>query len=88
METINKNTKRGQQYIDAYNHSKTLGIYDAYKKPSSKKVRAYNYCHCICQREKGKDFKIISVGCQYFSVAWRVPEGLRVETYANSYIIK
>ena len=88
MITINKNTQKGQRYINAYNYSKIVGIYDAYTKPSSAKVRAYNYCHCICQRENGKDFRIISAGCQFFSVAWRVPEGLRVETYANSYLIK
>ena len=88
MTTINKNTKKGQYYIDAYNRSKIVGIYDAYARPSSTKVRAYNYYYCICQNEKGKDFRIISTSGRFFSIAWKVPEGLRVETYGNSYLIK
>ena len=87
MKTINKNTK-GRYYIDAYNRSKWYDVYDAYKRPSSAKVNACNHCLNMCQQENGEDFRVISAGCSFFSVAWRVPEGLRVETRANSYIIK
>lgn len=88
MTTINKNTKKGLYFISAYYYSKCHDIYEAYSRPSSAKVQAYEYCRGMCQRENGEDFRIISIGCQFFSVAWRVPEGLRVETYAKSYIIK
>lgn len=88
MKTINKNTKRGQRYIAMYNYSKMYNIYDAYSGPSSTKVNACDDCFNMCKKEGGKGFKIIAAGCQFFSVAWRVPEGLRVETWANSYIIK
>lgn len=88
MTTINKNTKRGQLYIYMYEHSKMYHIYNAYKRPSAEKVNACNDCFDMYRKEGGKGFKIISAGCQFFSVAWRVPEGLRVETYANSYLIK
>ena len=87
MRTIDKNTK-GRYYIDAYNRSKGYNIHEAYRSPSSAKVSAYNHCLNMCQQENGEGFKIISAGCFVFSVAWRVPEGLRVETRANSYIIK
>ena len=88
MITINKNTKKGRYFIYAYNYSQIYDIYEAYSRPSSAKVQAYEYCCRMCQQENGEDFRIISAGCQFFSAAWRVSEGLRVETYANSYIIK
>ena len=88
MTTINKSTKKGQRYIGMYRRSNMYNIYDAYDRPSSEKVNACNDCFDMCQQEGGKGFKIISAGCQFFSVAWRVPEGLRVETYAKSYLIK
>lgn len=88
MITISKNTKKGQHYIYAYEHSEMYNIYRAYAKPSVAKENAYDDCFDMCRKEGGKGFKIIFAGCQFFSVAWRVPEGLRVETYANSYLIK
>lgn len=88
METINKNTKKGQYYIERYNYSEMYDIWGAYSKPSSAKVSVYNNCLNMCQQENGEDFRVISRGCHYFIVAWRVPEGLRVETYGNSYLIK
>ena len=88
MKTIGKNTKLGQHYLRSYDYSKMYNIYQAYARPSAAKVEACEECFDMCREEGGRDFKIISAGCQFFSVAWTTDEGLRVETALNSYIIK
>lgn len=87
MKTISLNSKQGQSFMWRYNHSKATDLKQEYKKPSSKKIQAFNYCKELCESEGGTDFKVISAGCHFFSVAWKVEAGLRVKTYANSYLV-
>lgn len=88
MRTINANTRKGMALMDAYNRSNIYDIYDAYERPSVEKVRADSDCRKLCNREGGFGYMIISYNTFAFSVAWRTPEGLRVETAQNSYIVK
>ena len=88
MQTINKETKRGQRFIYAYRSSDKFDLYEVYKRPSEAKRQAYNWCMNQCQNEDGERFRIISSGIFTFSVAWMTKEGLRVETAHNSFLIK
>ena len=45
MKTLNKNTKKAQQYINAYNHSTLHYLEDCYKSYSNDKRIAYNKCN-------------------------------------------
>lgn len=88
MQTIKKETKRGQRFICAYQNSDSIELCEVYKRPSVAKRLAYNWCLNQCQKEGGERFRIISSGIFTFSVAWMTEEGLRVETAQNSFLIK
>lgn len=88
MKTIGKNSKLGQRYLWAYEHSTMHSLFDAYKKPSARKIRASINCWLQCAAEKGDNYKITAAGSFTFTAAWQTAQGLRVETAYNSYIIK
>lgn len=88
MKKISIKSKRAQNWLAAYNASKHICIEQAYAKPSSRKIKAGRECWQRCQQEDGHRFRIISAGAQYFTVAWTVRGGLRVETAYNSYFIE
>jgi len=88
MEIIKASTQRGQRFIYSYNSSSARTLSDVYLKCSSRKQSAYDSCLRAMHEEGGHDFRIIGSNCMQFTVAWRVADGLRVETAYNSYIVK
>lgn len=88
MKTINANTIKGQSFINAYNHSTNYSLEDCYTNPSHNKVCAFRECLNWCNQENGKGFKVIGYNCNFFTVAWRTENRLRIETAYNSYIVK
>ena len=87
MKTINNNTEQAKHYINAYNRSEIYDIYQAYEKPSTAKTRADYSCRMMMQSEGGHGYKIIGYNCNFFTVAWIAGNSLRVETFANSFVI-
>ena len=87
MKTINNNTKQARHYINAYNRSEIYYLNQAYGKPSTAKTRADYNCRMMMQSEGGHGYKIISYNCNFFTVAWIAGNALRVETFANSFVI-
>lgn len=88
MKTINKNTKAGKLFINAYNLSKVVSIYECYCNPSTAKTSAEYLCREQMRREKGHGYKVTGYNCMTFTAMWTTPKGLRVETAASSYIVK
>ena len=88
MTTLNATTKKGLRFISQYNSSLMYNIYDAYTRPSSAKIRIYNYWAQEAKKDKIGDFKITAASSNFFTVAWPTADGLRVETAGNSYLIK
>lgn len=88
METIKKNSKRGQYYMLIYEMAKAQSVKEFYKKPSSRKIQADNECRQQCQAENGERYRIISGNNFSFTAAWHTSKGLRIETASNSFIIK
>ena len=87
MKTINNNTKKAQEYINAYNRSDIYSLNQAYGRPSTEKTRAdYSY-RMMMQSEGGHGYKIIGYNKRFFTVAWIAGNSLRVETFANSFVI-
>ena len=74
METINKNSKKAQAYINAYNRSEIDSLNRAYANPST-------------ASEGGHGYKIIGHGAHFLTVAWIEGNALRVETACNSFVI-
>ena len=87
MKQLNPNTKKAQYFVNAYRNARHTSVYEAYNKPSTKKVKADYLCQKMMQEEGGENYKIISKSCDFFSVGWRTANGLRIETVGNSYFI-
>ena len=87
MKTLNNNTKKAQAFINAYNRSSMYDLQDAYANPSTEKTRADYSCRMMMQSEGGHGYKIIGYNCNYFTAAWISGDTLRVETFANSFVI-
>ena len=87
MKTINNNTKKAQAFINAYNRSSIFTLREAYANPSTAKTRADYSCRMMMQEEGGHGYKIIGYNCNFFTVAWIAGNALRVETFANSFVI-
>ena len=63
-------------------------LYDIYASFSQAKHRAYLYCKDLCAKEGGTNFHITGHNCNFFTVAWDVENGVRMETAHNSYFIE
>ena len=89
MQKIGRFSKRGEYYVYLYERSTMRTLFDAYKKPSDRKIQADRYCRNLCDEEQGYAYKIISANSFSFIAAWLTPAGdLRIKTPSNSYVIK
>ena len=87
MKRIKESSKAGRQYLYMYEHAKATSIRQLYNQPSRAKVWAEEECLQEMVQEHGEGYKILSYNIFKFTAAWRTPEGLRVETAENSYLI-
>lgn len=88
MKTINANTsKLAKGLISSYKCAFLTDIMEAYKKPSDRKIEAFNTCLLACKEEGGVNFRIVSHAMYFFTVAWRVGNNLKVDTGRNVYFI-
>ena len=87
MQTIKGNTKRAQELRSRAIYYEGYDLYDVYGRVSAEKARAYRECREMCNRELGTNFRICGHCTTNFTVAWRVANGWRMETYRNSYLI-
>lgn len=87
MKVLKSTNNRAERWREAYERSEAGTIFSAYIKPSAAKVRAAELCLKKCRDEGGSRFRIIAAGSSVFTAAWRVAEGIRVETRDNSYLI-
>lgn len=87
MKRIKKESKKGQAFLAHYERATAESVEQFYKNPSANKIRIERDLRLRMQREKGRGFKIICGNCCLFTAAWLVPNGLRVETRYESYIL-
>ena len=92
MKTLNNKTKKAISMINAYNYASDYNIYQAYKKPSYNKVKAWETCKKQCLENNGKNLKIIGHNSSYFSAGFTFEKDnkkyLFYITYANNFIIE
>ena len=87
MKRIKKSSKVGSSYLYKYEHAEATSVEQFYNRPSSAKVYAEKECLKKMFTENGEGYKILSGNTFAFTAAWRTAEGLRVETYTNSFLI-
>ena len=87
MTTIKSTTKKGQAMLASARRCAGYELRDVYGSYSNAKRYAYEDCKRMCANEDGKNFHITSFNSHGFSVAWYSPQGVRIETPFNSYII-
>lgn len=87
MKRIKKSSKAGSRYLRMYECAEATSIKQFYKRPSSAKVAAEKECLYRMWQEHGEGYKILSGNIYSFTAAWRIAEGLRVETGINSYLV-
>lgn len=87
MTTIKATTKQAQGFIESYNRATATTLSDVYGSYSTAKARAFRYCMERVEEENGYGPRIISCNCNVFTFAFKVDNGLRVETAQNSYFI-
>jgi len=56
--------------ITTYNYSTNYSIYDAYERPSRKKVNAWDYCKKLCEKYKGSNLKVVSFNTFIFTAGF------------------
>lgn len=76
---VNRTTQCARDTIRRYENAKYDSIYKAYKKPSNKKVEAFQEILKEMSNVKGYDMRITGAGCDVFSCAYRVKDGSGVE---------
>ncbi len=72
---LNPTTKQAQTKVHSYAYTKKgTSICDAYNKPSSKKVYAYNEIREEMSDVNGYAIRITGAGCDIFSCAYKVKD--------------
>lgn len=87
MTIIKGNTQRAKELRGRAIRYEGYDLYDVYGRVSRAKDTAYDECYEMYLRENGEDFRICGHCTTNFTVAWRVENGWRMETYRNSYLI-
>ena len=87
MITVQGNTKRAQELRSRAIYYEGYDLYDVYGRVSWAKANAWRECREMCTAEGGTNFRICGHCTTNFTVAWRVENGWRMETYRNSYLI-
>lgn len=67
------NSIKACQYVDRYNQSEWYTLFACYEKPSTRKREAFDRIKNRCEMEGGKDLKVLSAGCYFFTTAYIVP---------------
>ena len=87
MIIIKGNTAKGRNMIERYSNYEGFNLSQVYDRWSDAKQRAWDYCYERYLAEGGVAFSICSHNTFGFTVSWVTPEGLRIETPQNSYLV-
>ena len=87
MTNIKANTKKAEALRARATTFEGYDLYDVYGRVSGAKAYAYKECYEMYRNEDGENFRICGHCTTNFTVAWRVENGWRIETYRNSYLV-
>lgn len=88
MRVVKASTPLGKRLIEIGQNYEGSFLRHVYKKWSREKEKVWDKCFDeYCKTEGAEAFGICSHNTLNFSVSWITPEGMRLETFRNSYLI-
>ena len=88
MREVKASTALGKRLLAIGQRQAGTFLYQVYDKWSSEKEKAWNECYKKYWNEEGADqFSICSHNSYSFTVSWFTPQGMRLETSKNSYLV-
>lgn len=88
MREVKASTALGKRLLAIGQRWEGTFLYQVYDKWSSEKEKAWNECYEeYCNTEGAEQFSICSHNSYSFTVSWFTPQGMRLETSKNSYLV-
>ena len=88
MRVVKSNTALGRRLLDIGSKYEGTFLRQVYNNWSTEKELAWNKCYEeYCNTDGSEMFGICSHNNFSFSVSWFTPDGMRLETSKNSYLI-
>lgn len=88
MREVKASTALGKRLLAIGQQWQGTFLCQVYDKWSSEKEKAWNECYEeYCNTEGAEQFGICSHNTYSFTVSWFTPQGMRLETSKNSYLV-
>lgn len=93
MTIVKANTVKGKNLLWTASRYEGYNLSDVYSNYSYAKANAWEWCYrqylkdCEQFDWQVSNFHICSHNCNFFSVSWNRPDGTRIETAHNSYLV-
>ena len=88
MKIVKYSTKEGKRLCAIGQKWEGRSLCHVYEHWSSAKQHAWDKCYQeFCDTDGAENFGICSHNCYSFSVSWFTPDGMRLETPYNSYLV-
>lgn len=88
MRIVKASTSLGKRLIQTGQQYQGTFLNQVYDKWSAEKEEAWNKCYDeYCNTEGAEQFGICSHNSFSFTVSWFTPQGTRLETSKNSYLV-
>lgn len=88
MKVVKASTSLGKKLIATGQNWEGTFLYQVYNKWSYEKQKAWDKCYDeYCNTDGAEQFSICSHNTFQFSCSWFTPDGMRLETAYNSYLV-
>ena len=87
MITVKSTSKKGQNFLSAYQSATSRSVKEYYKTASSAKISAENSILRAIGEAFRNTYRVISGNTVFFTAAYKSADGLVVKTPVNSYLI-
>lgn len=89
MRVVNASTSLGKSLIEIGQKFDGIFLHQVYGKYSTAKQKAWDKCYDeYCNTKGAYGFSICSHNSFSFTCSWFTPEGMRLETSKNSYLVE
>ena len=88
MIVVKSSTALGKRLLAIGQKSEGTFLNQVYDKWSTAKQKAWDRCYDeYCNTYGGEEFSICTHNCYQFTCSWFTPDGMRLKTAYNSYLV-